>query len=269
MYLSKVFRDSFSDILHYRYLASAIALRDTKAKYRGSLLGYFWAVFTPLATALVMIAARQGGVLELGETTIPYPVYIILGMSLWQLFTSSITQPLAGLQAARSVLTKVEFPREVIIVSEIQKLALFAAIQAALVFAVSIFYGVPMSPFAPLAILPIVVLVLMGLTISMLLAPVALLYGDLNNSIPSLLMAVFILTPIIYPPPQPGSFFASVVWLNPVSWLIETTRQLLYSGEAPHLAATLLIGAVLVPFAALALVVFRIAMPVVIERWSS
>ncbi len=269
MYLFKVFRESVSDIRQHHHLASAIALRDTKAKYRGSLLGYFWAVFTPLGTALVMIAARGAGVFQFGETSIPYPVYIILGMSLWQLFTASITQPLAGLQAARSVLTKLDFPREVIVVSELQKLIIFAAVQAGLVIAVSIYFGSPVSPFAPLAIFPIAILVLLGLTVSMLLAPVALLYGDLNNAIPSLLMAVFVLTPVVYPAPTPGSLFATVVWMNPVTWLIDATRHLLYAPELPQLDGIVLIGILLLPLAIVSLVIFRISMPVVVERWSS
>lgn len=57
--------------------------------------------------------------------------------------------------------------------------------------------------------------------------------------------------------------------MNPVTWLIDATRHLLYSPELPQLDGIILIGVLLVPLAFVSLVLFRISMPVVVERWSS
>lgn len=262
-------KTSLVDMYKHRRLATALAIRDTKAKYRGSLLGLFWAIFPPIAAAIGLAAAKGAGVLNLGETPIPYPAYVVLSMSLWQLFATAVSRPIAGLQAARSVLTKVDFPREVIILSELHKLLITAVIQAILVAGVFVYFGIPVGPSAVLAIFPIAVLILLGIMVSVFLAPVALLYGDIGNAMPMALGALFFVTPVVYPPPPRGGTFSFVVQMNPVTPLIETTRELLYSPAPVHFGGFVLVSLLLVPFGMLALVLFRVAMPVVVERWSS
>jgi len=262
-------KQSLADMYAYRRLAIAMAIRDTKAKYRGSFLGLFWAVFPPVAAAVGLTAAKGAGVLSLGETPIPYPAYVILSMSLWQLFTGAVSRPIAGLQAARSVLTKVDFPREVVVISEISKLGSSAIIQSILVTFVFLFFGVEVGPSAFLAIIPIALLVLLGLVISLMLAPLALLYGDIGSAMPMALGGLFIVTPVVYPPPPRGGVFSFVTQINPVTPLIETARDLLYSAAVPHLWEAIAVAVLLVPLSVIALVLFRISMPLVVERWSS
>jgi lipopolysaccharide transport system permease protein len=216
-----------------------------------------------------LTAARSAGVVNFGETPIPYPAYVVLSMSLWQLFAASVSRPIAGLQAARSMLTKVDFPREAIIVSELSKITVTALVQSALVVLVFLYFGIPFGQWAPLAIFPITVLVLTGVTIGLFLAPAALLYGDVGNALPMGLGALFLVTPVVYSPPQSGGIFSLVVELNPVTSIIETARNLLLGTPMSHAAGFLVIAA-LIPFiAALGMALFRVSMPVVIERWSS
>ena len=79
----KICVSSPTDMYRHRHLATALAIRDTKAKYRGSLLGLFWAIFPPIGAAIGLAAAKGTAVLSLGDTPNPYPVYVVLSMSLW------------------------------------------------------------------------------------------------------------------------------------------------------------------------------------------
>lgn len=246
-----------------------MAIRDTKAKYRSSLLGIFWAVTPPLLAAIGLTAARNSGMLDLGPTPIPYPAYVILGVSLWQLFTLALTQPSQGLSAARGLLTKVGFPREVIVLCELNKLIASAGIHLVLVTGVFLVYRVPIAATIPLAIIPVVSLIMLGLALGLLVAPAALLVGDIMNALPILTGALLVTTPVVYVKPNGAGWFAAVVNANPLSTIFETIRYLVSVGIPPHgMSFALVMGGSLLCLA-VALVVFRVSMPVVVERWSS
>jgi lipopolysaccharide transport system permease protein len=245
------------------------AVRDTKAKYRSSFFGVMWALVPPIFAAVTLTAARNSGVLNFGETSIPYPAFVVLSVCLWQTFTAALTKPIVGLLAARSILTKVNFPREVIILSECAKLTISALIQALLAVAVFVYFKVPVAATAPLIVFSLLAMMLVGLTISILLAPVALLYGDVSNAMPLIIGALFVITPVVYVAPPPVGLFSWVVSINPLTPLMEVSRELVYAPVLNHLGGFLLVVISTIPLACLALVLFRLSMPIVVERWSS
>lgn len=270
MKFTEILRSAFRDIWTHRYLATTLAIRDTKAKYRGSFLGFFWAVFPPLAAAIGLAAAKGAGVISFGETAIPFPAYIIFSMSLWQLFTAAITRPISALLGSKALLTKVDFPREVIIISEISKLLVFAFAQTILVVGVFIFFKVEVNSLFYLSVIPVLVFVLLGLTISLLIAPFALLFGDISSALPLALGGVFFITPVVYVLPKEGGLFSFVVRHNPLTTIIEFCRELVYSSHSPvFLYQFIIVTLLTLPIACMALVFFRIAMPIVVERWSA
>lgn len=262
-------RASLVDLWRHRSLATVMAIRDTKAKYRSSILGVFWAVTPPVLAAVGLTAARNSGMLDLGPTPIPYPAYVILGVSLWQVFTFALTRPSHGLSAARSLLTKVGFPREVIVLCELNKLFASVGIHLVLIAIVFLIYRVPIAATIPLAIIPIVTLAMLGLALGLLVAPAALLVGDILNALPLLTGALLVVTPVVYVTPSGEGWFAAAVNINPLTPIFEAIRYLVSAGIPPHLGFFFsVLGGSLVLLAT-ALVVFRVAMPVVVERWSS
>ncbi len=263
-------RSALRGIWEHRNLATILAIRDTKAKYRGSFFGIFWAVIPPIAAAIGLAAAKGAGVISLGNTSIPYPAYVIFGMSLWQIFTAAITLPISALSGAKGVLTKVDFPREVIILSEINKLVIFVLLQTILVVIVFAIFGVAVNKYFILAVIPIISLILLGLAISLLLAPLALLYGDISNAMPLVMGGMFFVTPVVFALPREGGVFSFVVRHNPLTMILEFSRELLYGPSFPAFFPQFLIVLVFtILLASFALVFFHLAMPVVVERWSA
>lgn len=265
----RLLRASLSDLWNHRELAATLAIRDTKAKYRSSLLGLFWAVAPPILAAIGLTSARNAGMLNLGHTPIPFPAYVVMGFSLWQIFTAALTKPTLSLATARGLLSKVDFPREVIVLSELNKLIGSVGIHAALVAVVFWIYQVPIAGTAPLIVLPLAVLILLGLAIGLLLAPAALLIGDILNALPFLTGALLIITPAVYVAPDNPGLFATVVKWNPLTPVFEWSRLVLSVGFPSDLAY---FGGVALGSVALfagALVIFRVSMPVVVERWSA
>ncbi|MFV0416217.1 MAG: ABC transporter permease [Chthoniobacterales bacterium] len=260
---------ALSDLWNHRSLATVMAIRDTKAKYRSSMLGVFWAVAPPILAAVGLTAARNSGMLNLGPTPIPYPVFVILGVSLWQIFTSALTQPGHALSAARGLLTKMNFPREVVVLSELNKLLASVCIHLILVSVVFLIYRVPIVATVPLVVFPLASLIVLGLACGLLLAPAALLIGDILNALPFLTGAFLVVTPVVYVVPTGEGWFAAAVRANPLTPVFETARYLISAGIPPHPEFFILVFFSSFILLAVALVVFRASMPIVVERWSS
>jgi len=100
----RLVRSMFQGLKDSRELAWRLFIRDISARYRQSMLGIFWAFLPPIITGLVFIILQSRRVINLGETDIPYPVYVLIGTTLWQVFTESLNAPLRSVNAARSML---------------------------------------------------------------------------------------------------------------------------------------------------------------------
>ena len=107
-----------------------------------------------------------------------------------------------------------------------------------------------------------------GMMISLLLIPLALLYGDVQRMLTMTVSLWFFVTPVIYPTPTSG-LAALVTKVNPVTPLLVTVRQLLTGGGLTHLGPFLTVVAITTVFSLLGWIVYRLAMPYLIERIGS
>ena len=105
------------DLLQSRELAWQLAVRDIRAMYRQSILGILWAFILPLMTTITWIFLQNSGVVSVGTTGIPYPVYVFTGTMLWAIFSESVQMPLQKTLASKALLAKINFPREALILS--------------------------------------------------------------------------------------------------------------------------------------------------------
>ena len=115
----QLFKGMWFDLLASRELAWRLLVRDINAQYRQSLLGLFWAFVPPIVTALGLMAAKKTGVVNIGETDLPYPAYVMFSMTLWQTFVQALNAPLLAVTQARSILAKLNFPWEAIILAKL------------------------------------------------------------------------------------------------------------------------------------------------------
>ncbi len=250
-------------------LGFRLASRNITARYRRSLLGIFWAFLPPLATSVVWIILDNQRIVNFASTEIPYPVFVVLGTTLWQVFTSSVLIPLQTVNANKPILTKINFPREAVLVNAFYEILFTVFIGAVIVVLMLLFTGTNPG-WSGLLYIPFVLqLMLIGMTISLFLLPVSLLFQDIQFVLPSVLQFVMYLTPVIYPKP----FFSSFGWLfkyNPVGQSIQFIRSGL-TGTANDvlLSDMLLTFGVTSLFFIVGIVLYRITMEVLIERMGS
>ncbi len=253
------------DIWAGRELAWRLFVRDLSAQYRQSFLGYFWAILPPLTGSLTFIFLNSSGIVSIKGTGISYAAFAMMGTLLWQIFVDAINCPIGALGSARAMLTKINFPREAILVAGIYMLVFNFLIRLLLVFAVMIVWKIPVD--AGLIFFPVasVSLFLTGFSIGLLLAPIAFLYSDIGQGLSIVTRFWMLLTPVVYPPQTSGLAGLLTKW-NPISPLITTARECLTAQELTLLPAFWVVTACAAIAAFIGLILFRLSMPHLIVR---
>lgn len=249
-------------------LGYRLFLRNLKGMYRQSLLGMFWSIIPPLVTSLIWILLNGQRVVNIEVPGVSYPLFVIIGTILWQTFAEGVNGPVRGVTSGKSMLAKINFPRESLILSGIYEVIFNALVKIALLVVVfAVFQQLPVWSTL-LGLLGFAALILLGSTIGLLLTPLAMLYTDVQRGIAIVLQFAIYLSPVIYPEPKSG-MVAELMKFNPVAPLLTTTRNLLIGAPTPGLESFFWISGVSLLLFLLGILVFRLTMPIIIERIGS
>lgn len=258
-------REIAQDIWTGRELAWRLFLRDLRAGYRQTILGYVWVFLPPIVAAATFIFLQLQGITRIEVVGIPYAAFALMGTLLWQIFVDALSSPSTSIIAAKAMLIKINFPREAVLMGGLYMVLFNAAVRLILICIVVISWCIPIGPtiaFFPLAIFG---LVATGFAIGLLITPISSLYGDVARSIPIAAGFWMLLTPVVYPPQMGGVAGWLAMW-NPMSPLIITARECFTAQSLTVLGPFTIVtgGSLLVIL--LGLIGLRIAMPHLIER---
>ena len=243
-------------------------VRDIRANYRQSFLGILWAFLPPIVLAIGFTLAGNANVINIAATELPYPAYVMFSMVLWQTFVEALNGPVVAVSTAKQMLARVNFPREAIILAKLGEVFFNFGIKLVLVFAIFIWFKMPVTWAALLAPLALVQLIMLGTFIGLLLAPLGALYQDVAHGLTVLTGLWLFLTPVVYPVPASGTF-ATIVKMNPVTPLLVTTRELATTGLVSRPTAFFTVSAITLLGLLVTWVSFRLSLPFAIERVSS
>jgi lipopolysaccharide transport system permease protein len=258
-------RAMFRDLGASRELAWRLFVRDVSAQYRQTILGYVWAFLPPLVASATFIFLQSQGIVRVAVTPIPYAAFAMMGTLLWQVFVDAIQSPSLAVQSAKPMLAKINFPREALLMAGAYMVLFNSVVRLGLLVGVMIVWQI--VPGAGLIVFPIAMfgLIACGFAVGLLLVPVGSLYGDVSRSIPIVAQFWMLLTPVVYPPRQQGMAGVLATW-NPVAPVLTTTREALTGVAFTQLTQCLFITAGAVVVCVLALLVYRLVMPLLIER---
>ena len=266
--LGSLLGQSLKDMYTSRFLARQLAVRDIKGLYRQSFFGILWAFITPLATALVWVVLNKTGTVRLSPTGIPYPVYAMTGTLLWSIITEAVNAPLKTTNSAKGIISKINFPKEALIITGIYKLLFNSAINIVLLVFFVFFFGVGYHHSMWLFPLAIIGALFFGTTLGLLITPLGMLYKDVARMISMGFQFLMYATPVVYAIPKSGILKTLMEW-NPFSPFILTGRDLLTGMPPTYLSYFVWVLIVSIPLFFMALVIYRISIPIIIERLSS
>lgn len=220
------------------FLLGQLSLTDFKLRYNNSILGYFWSLLNPLMVFSVYYLVFS--VFMRFEGVSHYQLYLLLGILLWNYFAESTLNGMASIQYKSSLISKINFPKWVIVVASnlTSMLTLLINIMIFSLFFVlsgaSFFFGMPFF------ILCLIQLILLSLGVSFLLSSFYLKFRDLMHIWEILTQMLFWLTPIIYPINMIPASIRPIFILNPMARIIEDSRGVLIYGKVPGLSDSLI-----------------------------
>jgi lipopolysaccharide transport system permease protein len=258
----------WSDLKASRELSWRLFVRDLSAQYRQSFFGVIWAFVPPIVTSLVFIFLQSRNIVNFGETDIPYPIYVLVSVVLWQIFSDSLNAPLKSVTAAKPLLAKINFPREALIISAFYMVLFNILIKLSIIVAVFVIFRLQLNWAVLLSLGAVLMLSLLGFATGLLLTPVGMLYTDIGTAIPIFIQLFFFVTPVVYPPPEDFPFSLIAV-LNPISPLLIAARDLITVGTISNPVAFTVVSILTLVLLFFAWVIYRLSLPIIIERMSA
>ena len=235
---------NLANLIRYRTLIQSLVARELKARYRGSLLGFFWSFVNPLLLLLVYSFVFTYVLENKVEGIQPYALFMFCGILPWTWFASSLTEAAGSLISGGNLIKKVLFPAEVLpIVSVLANMVHFLLGLLVLGAFMIGFRHYP-NP-AALPWFPVVIAVQLVFTLGLALGLSALTvhFRDVRDLLTNVLTLWFFATPIIYPYflPAVGRF----LWLfrfNPFYHLAVSYQEILFFDRFGHARSLLLLG---------------------------
>jgi lipopolysaccharide transport system permease protein len=253
--------------VEYRTLIQELIRVELLAQYKKSFLGLFWVIFNPLMTVVVWLLLYFTGVFNPGPTAVPYPAFVILSVSMWQLFVGLFDQISRSLTLSGPMLTQAAFPHEILVVQKTALvlfnflLPLLASLVVLLVYGSS--FSISSLLFLP-ALLP---LILFGIALGMLFSIVEVLAVDFYHVAHRIITGLLIyISPVVYSPQVNSPLLQSLMGFNPLSYLIDTPRALLLNQDFSSLTGFWISTATVVLFFLLSLRIYLVGERQVIER---
>lgn len=228
-----------------------------QARHRRAWLGYLWLLLPTLGTTAVWSYVQSRRIVNIPASEVPYPVYVLAGTILWQLFVDALNAPLQQLTASRALITRSRVPHEALILAGLMETLFNCAVRLIVLLPVMLYFGIPLR--ASLTLLPvgIAALALFGLALGVAVAPIGLLYDDVGRAITLVTALWFFLTPILYPAR------GMMLW-NPLTPLVDATRGWIIGGSAD--SRFTLVFALTIPLLLAAWLFVRLARPHVVAR---
>lgn len=231
--------EMFASLWRNRELIKASAKREVLGRYRGSFLGLLWSFFNPLfmlaVYTFVFSVVFQARWNVESDSKTEFALVLFAGLIVFNLFGETVNRAPSLVVSNPNYVKKVVFPLEILPVVCMLS-ALFHGLISLGVWLLAhlLFFGLPHATvfYLPLVLLPFC-LFLMGL--SWALASLGVFLRDVSQFIGLLMTALMFLSPIFYPATALPEEYRQILYLNPLTTVVEQTRDVLFWGKTPDL----------------------------------
>lgn len=216
-------------------------------------------------TTAVWLFLNSQQVVQVSDTGMPYPLFVIIGTVFWQSFASAVQSPLKSFNAGKPVFMKLKVAPEAFIAAGSARVAFDLAIS--LLLLIPVFAVLRVVPAWTTLLLPVAILslYLLGNAIGLMLLPIGALYTDIGRGFDVILRFAMYVTPVVFPVPDSG-WASTLIKINPVTPVIVTARDWLVMGESNSVWMMLAWLPVSVAVCIFGFVVLRVAMPHLVAR---
>ena len=225
--------EQLARLFRYRLLISSLVGRELKARYRGSVLGFFWSFINPLLLVLTYgLVFTYMWPAPRGPETEPYFLFLFCGILPWTWFSASLMESTGVLVAGGNLIKKVLFPAEVLPVVTVLANLIHFLLGLPILILFLVLKG-HLTGTALLLPVPIAVQLLLTLGLSLLVSSLSVYFRDIQNILTHVLQVWFFATPVLYPYSQPGGVMHTLLRVNPMTHVLVAYQDLLFYGVLP------------------------------------
>lgn len=231
----------FKELYDYREMIYMMVRREIRGRYKGSVLGFFWTFLNPLLQFVVYAVVFS---LLMRTDIDKYYVYMFVAFIPWFFLSTAIPTGANCIHANSNLVQKIYFPRMVLPISTVLTGFVNMLFSEVVVFAVLIFSG--FTPTYHVIALPVVMGIQLAfvLGIVLIISALTVYLRDLEHIMSIVVMAWFYATPVVYPLNSMPETIQKLLYLNPMTGIIESYRQILYYRCWPNFS-TMVLAAVL------------------------
>lgn len=227
-------RENINQLIHYRELLVTWTMREIRARYRQSVLGFGWALIQPVFQ-MIIISIIFGNFLRVPSDGMPYPIFAYVAILPWTLFSSSIAMAVPSLRTNMELITKIYFPREIIPLSAIFARLVDFSIATLVFVGLMVWYRIPVHLTLLFVPILLVIQIALAIGVSLLGAAISVFLRDVSFAIPLGMQIWMYATPVIYPLNMVPERWRPLYLLNPMAGIINAYRQVVLHGEWPDL----------------------------------
>ena len=215
------------DLWVYRELLYFLTWRDIKVRYKQTVLGAMWAIIQPLFTMLIF-TLFFGKLAHIPSDGVPYPIFAYAGLLPWTFFSNAVTNSGNSLVGSSNLITKVYFPRMIIPGAAVGAGLVDFAIAFVILIALMMYYHVALTWNLLAVPLLLALTTLLAIGVGMWTSALNVKYRDVRYALPFLIQLWMFFSPVIYPVSLMPQKWRWVLWLNPLSGIIEGFRAALF-----------------------------------------
>jgi lipopolysaccharide transport system permease protein len=214
---------------HHLFLLRELVKRDFQGRYAGSLLGFVWSFVQPL-WMLVLFTFVFSTVMQVrlaGAHTQHFSVFLFSGLLPWLALQEGVMRSSTAVTDNASLVKKLRFPAEILILAVVLAALLHEAIAAAIFLVVVTVLGDLSWSGLPLLLLALPLQIALTVGLGLLLGSVHVFFRDTAQILGMVFTAWFYLTPIVYPVESVPPRFLPWIQANPLTALVGLYRQAL------------------------------------------
>jgi len=215
------------ELWQYRELLFIFTWRDLKVRYKQTFLGALWAIVPPVMT-MIVFSAFFGGFASMPSDGVPYPIFVFTGLLIWNYFSSALTNSSNSMINHQAMIQKIYFPRLIIPFSSIMAGLVDFGIASTVLLVLMAYYNI-CPGLVGILLIPVLlfITILASLGMGLIFSAINVKYRDVRYVLPFVIQLGLFVTPVIYPLSMVEGKWQFILWLNPMTSVIENARAAL------------------------------------------
>jgi len=225
--------------LFFPYVVWLLVRRELNARHRGSIVGFSWNFISPMLMVIVFAAVfgqifqQKWGQQEVGGG-LNFAIPLFIGLLIFNFYSEVLVRSCSIIQNNSIYIKKVPFKVEILNVANLIAALIVLLFGIMVLFVLIEFSDWDYSFNALWALLILVPFCLMVLGLSWMLAACSVYVRDIVQILPPVMTASFFLSPVFYPVSSLGGVLKDIVYINPITFVIEEIRQVILNDSAPN-----------------------------------